>query len=375
MSGASHARYLPTGHLVYAAAGTLRAVPFDLDTLQAADSPSIPVLSQPAGTTGGAAFDFSTNGTLVYVTGQSGDATPFKLVWIDRQGNEQTLAAPARTYLYPRLSPDGTRVALDIRDQESDLWTWDLQRETLTRITVEPGLDRFPMWTNDGQRVFFSSDRMGQSNLFAQPATEIGKAQRLIESKNIDSPMSMTKDGRGIVFRRDFDLMLLTLNERGEPVGPPQPLLQTPFQEVSGMLSPDDKWLAYGSDESGAFEIYIRPFPDVNAGRWQVSRGGGLQPLWSRDGRELFFFAATGGELMGVEVGAGPMWSATPPRQIVRRGYFRGNFAATATYDISPDGKRFLMIKRVEDKRDSDPVTLVVVQNWFEDLKRLVPLK
>jgi eukaryotic-like serine/threonine-protein kinase len=370
--GASHARYLPTGHLVYAAGGTLRAVPFDLDTLEVATSPSIPVLSQAAGATGAANFDVSSNGTLVYVTGQ-GEAPTFKLVWVDRQGHEEILAAPPRTYLYPRLSPDGNRVALDIRDQDNDIWTWDLQRDTLTRVTVDPGLERFPIWAKDGQRLIFSSDRMGTSSVFIQTATE-GKSQRLAENAGTDVPMSATRDGRRIVIRRDFDLMLLTLNDRDEPVSAAQPLVQTPFQEVTGVLSPDDKWLAYGSDESGTFEIYVRPFPDVNAGRSQVSRGGGAQPVWSRDGRELFFFASTG-ELMGVEVGPGSTWTASPPRQVAPRGYFRGNFAAASTYDISPDGKRFLMIKRVEDTPQTNPVTLVVVQNWFEELKRAVPVK
>ena len=373
LRGGSQARYLPTGHLVYAAGGTLRAVPFDLDTLTVAESPSIPVLSQAAGTTGAANFDVSANGTLVYVTGQ-GDAPSFRLIWVDRKGQEEILAAPPRTYLYPRLSPDGTRVALDIRDQENDLWTWDLQRETLTRFTVDPGIERFPLWSSDGQRLIFSSDRLGQSNVFIQPATEVGKAQRLFESGTTDVPLSSTKDGRRIVIRRGFDLMLLTLNDRGEPAGAIQPLVTTPFQEVTGVLSPDDKWLAYGSDESGTFEIYVRPFPDVNAGRAQVSRGGGAQPVWSRDSRELFFFGPTGG-LMGVEVGSGPGWTASPPREILHAGYLRGNFAAASAYDISPDGKRFLMIKRVETETGAQPVNLVVVQNWHEELKRLVPTR
>ncbi len=371
--GGSHARYLPTGHLVYAAGGTLRAVPFDLDTLEAAASPPIPVLSQAAGTTGAANFDVSANGTLVYVTGQ-GEAPTFRLVWVDRQGHEEVLSAPPRSYLYPRLSPDGTRVALDVRDQDNDIWMWDLRRETLTRVTVDPGLERFPVWTSDSQRLFISSDRLGQSNVFTQSATEVGKSDRLFENAGTDVPLSVSKDGRRIILRRDFDLMLLTLNERGEPAGPPQPLVPTPFREVTGMLSPDDKWLAYGSDESGSFEIYVRPFPDVTAGRFQVSRGGGAQPVWSRDGRELFFFAASE-ELMGVQVGPGPTWTASAPRQIAPPGYLRGNFAAASTYDISPDGKRFLMIKRVETTPESSPVTLVVVQNWFEELKRTVPVK
>jgi serine/threonine-protein kinase len=371
--GGSQPRYLPTGHLVYAAAGTLRAVPFNLDTLEPASSPPIPVLSLSSATTGTATFDVSSDGTLVYVTGQ-GEAPAFKLVWVDRQGHEESLAAPPRAYLYPRLSPDGKRIALDIRDHDNDIWMWDLQRETLTRVTVDPGLDRFPVWSRDGRRLIFSSDRTGQSNLFTQPASEIGKSERLLESATLDVPLSLSRDGRRLVFRRELDLMLMTLDERGAPAGPIQPLLNEPFQELTGEISPNDKWIAYGSDESGTFEIYVRPFPDVKAGRSQVSRGGGTQPVWSRDGRELFFFSPTG-ELMGVDVGAGPAWTATPPRRIVPVGYFRGNFAAASTYDISPDGKRFLMIKRVETTPESTPVTLVVVQNWFEELKRLAPTR
>jgi Tol biopolymer transport system component len=284
------------------------------------------------------------------------------------------LSAPPRVYLYPRISPDGTRVALDIRDQDNDIWMWDLQRETLTRVTVDPGLERFPVWTDDNRRLLFSSDHTGQSNIYRQAAGEVGKWERLFESAATDVPMSVSKDGRRIIVRRGFDIMLLTLNERGEATKPVEPLLTTQFQEVTATLSPDEKWLAYGSDEGGSFEIYVRPFPDVNAGRFQVSRGGGAQPVWSRDGRELFFFAATE-ELMGVTVGPGPAWSASAPRQVAPRGYFRGNFAAASTYDVSPDGKRFLMIKGVDSKPDNNPITLVVVQNWFEELRRTVPLK
>jgi serine/threonine-protein kinase len=372
LRGGSHARYLPTGHLLYAAGGTLRAVPFDLDTLEAAASPPIPVLSQSVGATGGATFDISTNGTLVYVTGQ-GESPEFRLVWVDRQGREEVIPAPPRAYLYPRISPDGTRIALDIRDQENDIWMWDLQRETLTRVTTEPGLERFPVWASDSQRLLLSSDRLGQGNIFMQ-ATEVDKWERVFESPVVQVPMSLAKDGRRVIVRQDFDIMMLTLNERGGMASPPQPLLSSQSQEVTAMLSPDDKWLAYGSDEGGSFEIYVRPFPNVNTGRFQVSRGGGTQPVWSRDGRELFFFAQSE-ELMGVQVGAGPAWNATTPRQVAGRGYFRGNFAAASTYDISPDGRRFLMIKRGDIAEGSNPVALVVVQNWFEELKRAVPLR
>ena len=181
---------MPSGHLVYAAAGTLRAVAFDLDRLEAIGTP-IPVLPQvvtlPTGT---AEFDVARDGTLVYVAGGAGAAPARTLVWVDRQGHEEAIkAAPARAYVTPRLSPDGTRVALDIRDQENDIWVWDFARETLTRVTSDPGLDRAPVWMPDGRRVVFSSQAGGAvATLFWQAADGTGAAERLTQSREHSAP-------------------------------------------------------------------------------------------------------------------------------------------------------------------------------------------
>ena len=242
--GGSQAQYVPSGHLVYAAAGTLRAVAFDLNRLEVIGTP-IPVLPQvvtlPNGT---AEFDVARDGTLVYVPGGAAAAPARTLVWVDRQGREEAIkAAPARAYASPRLSPDGTRVALDIRDQENDIWVWDFARETLTRVTFDPGLDRAPAWTPDGRRLVFSSQAGGASgSLFWQAADGTGTAERLTQSPSpgtVQFPSAVSPDGTRVVFTRagtagPADVMMLTL-EKDHRV---QPLVQTPFAELNAEISP-----------------------------------------------------------------------------------------------------------------------------------------
>jgi serine/threonine-protein kinase len=377
--GGSQAQYVPSGHLVYAAAGTLRAIAFDLGRLEVIGS-AIPVLAQvttlPTGT---AEFDVASDGTLVYVSGDAGGAPARTLVWVDRQGREEAVkAAPARAYTYPRLSPDGMRVALDIRDQDFDIWVWDFARETLSRVTFDPGLDRAPAWTPDGRRVVFSSQASGVGvGLFWQPAVGMGTAERLTQGPNVQFPSAVSPDGTRVVFSQGanttrFDVMMVTL-EKDHSV---QPLVQTPFDERNGEVSLDGRWLAYESNDSGQAQIYVRPFPDVNRGRWQVSTGGGTQPLWARNGQELFYLAPNGA-LMGVPVERGTTWAAgTPSKLFDAQYYFGAGGPVPRTYDVSPDGQRFLMIKDSRPAGDtSPPPQLVVVQNWLEELKRLVPTK
>jgi serine/threonine-protein kinase len=374
--GGTHAHYVQSGHLVYAAAGSLRAVPFDPDRLQVGTTPPVPVLSQVATTGAGEAeFDISRTGTLVYLPG--GVQTVARtLVWVDREGRQELIKAPARAYLYPRLSPDGTRVALDIRDQDNDIWIWNIGRETLTRFTVDPALDRFPVWMPDGRRLVFTSDRRGVSNLFLQAVDATETAERLLESAEVQVPMSVSPDGRRIVIRQGIapTADLTTLNLEGDRGT--EPLVTDAFFDDAGLISPGEgRWLAYNSNESGQLEIYVRPFPNVNAGHWQVSTAGGVQPLWARNGRELFYIAPTG-DLMGVQVIDGPGWAATAPAKIIAANrYYHGGQGAAATYDVSPDGRRFLMIKPRDPQAETTPTSLIIVQNWTEELKRLVPTK
>lgn len=374
--GGSHARYVPSGHLVFAAAGTLRAVPFDLARLEARGTP-VPVVPEVVTMTIGAVdAAVAGDGTLAYVSGGAAALAQRTLVWVDRQGHETRIPAPPRAYVYPRLSPDGTRVALFAADQESDIWAWDLSRATLTRVTLDPRSDLYPVWTPDGLRVIFTSERTGARTLFSQALDGTGAVERLTESLNIQYASGVSPDGRRLVFterapKTGEDVMQLEMDGMHRVT----PLVQSPFTERNGIVSPDGRWLAYESNDSGRFEISVRPFPEVNSGHWQVSTSGGTRPLWTRSGQELVFVSLAGA-LMRVGVERGPSWAATTPTQLVKEGYRTIAGDNGRTYDIAPDGQRFLMIK--EDggaDRTPAPTSLIVVQHWGEELKRLVPTK
>jgi len=372
--GGSHARYASSGHLVYGVAGTLRAVAFDLSRLEVLGTP-VPALEQVMTTAGGIAnIGISGSGTLVYVPGGVPAGPQRTMVWVDRQGREDPLDAPPHFYRYPRISPDGARVAVEAI---VDIWIWDLARKTLTRFTFDPGQDQYPVWTPDGRRVLFRSQRSGPHNIFWQAADGTEAVERLTESPNEQTPYSVSPDGTRLVFREDVratgqDLKGLTLQAERRA----EPLVQTAFNELNGEISPDGRWLIYESNESGREEIYLRPFPDANSGRWQISAGGGRTPVWARSGKELFY-RAPDGAVMGVAVevaGDDANFRAGTPAKLVEGGYLTVGATTSPgrTYDVSLDGQRFLLIKELATDATSVPREIVVVENWFEELKRLV---
>jgi serine/threonine protein kinase len=375
----SHARYVASGHLVYVSAGTLRAIPFDLNRLETHGT-AVPVVPRLVTTnTGTAECAVATDGTLVYMdTPGLLAANARTLVWVDRKGNEQPMSAPPRAYQHPSLSPDGKRVALWISDQEDDIWVWGMGQAPLTRLTVEPGMDRFPVWTRDGQRIVFTSNRGGSAmNLWWQAADGSGEAERLTTSSISQFPTATTADDH-VVFGEagptpGLDLLRVALGGTHQIT----PLLQTEFDEKNGVVSPDGRWLAYESNRSGSFEVYVRPFPK-GGGHVQVSTGGGTRPLWEANGKELFYVGAdTSVELslwqVPVQV-SGATWNAGAPTRLFRGHYFSAG-TSRRTYDVSPDGQRFLMIKGPGTDGGPAPSALIVVQHWDEELKRLVPTK
>ena len=368
--GGSNPLYALTGHIIYGVDGTLRAVPFDLDRLEVTGEP-VPVLEGVMTDASGAIeFSLSANGSLVYVAGDPQGGVVRSLVWVDRQGREEPVAAaPPRTYTYPRISPDGTRVALDVRDQENDVWIWDLTRETLTRLTFDPGEDYYPVWTPDSQRVVFSSPREGPSNLFRKAADGTGTVERLTESSNIQYAYSFSADGEALLFREDQPdtgdaLHILSLaGDRAV-----ETLVATQFRERNAELSPDGHWMAYQSNASGQDEVYVRPFPAVDEGQWMISTDGGTHPLWAPDGRELFYL--DGAALMAVPIQTNPSFTPGTPEVLFEGGYFAG---AGRSYDVAPDGQRFLMIKAGDPSDESlNAPELIIVENWFEELKERV---
>jgi Tol biopolymer transport system component len=369
--GGSHAHYVPSGHLVYAAAGALRAVAFDPVRLETRGTP-VPIVDQIVTTgAGGADAVVAGDGTLAYVSGGGGAVEPQRtLVWVNRQGQETPIAAPPRAYVYPRIAPDGASIAVYSQDQELDIWRWDLARSTLTRLTLGGANDIHPAWTANGRRLIFSSERAGARNLFWQAADGTGAVERLTESPNQQNAVAVSPDGTRLIFteadgKTRADVMQVELDGTHRAT----PLVQTPFSEQNGIISPGGRWLAYQADDSGQLEVYVRPFPDVNGGHWQVSTGGGTRPLWAPNGQELFYVSPAGA-LMRVGVERSPSWATTQPTRLIKEGYFTAPPAtAGRTYDISPDGQRFLLIK----PETATPPSIVVVQNWFEELKRLVP--
>jgi eukaryotic-like serine/threonine-protein kinase len=378
LRGGSHAHYVKSGHLIYAAEGAIRAVPFDMARQETHGTPVTVVPDVSTTTFGSMDADVANDGSLVYIAGgeATGASVPRVLVWVDRLGRETPIAAPTHAYMYPRLSPDGRRIVVFAADDQLDLWLWDLARLTLTRLTFEPGLDLVPIWTPDGRRLVFASDRGGgQFNLFIQAADGTGSATRLAQSASQQNATGISADGTEVIFdelttTRQRDLRLLTLM----PTPRVQPLLETPFDERGGIVSPDGNWLAYESNSSGRNEIYVRPFPNVNDGQWQISNGGGIQALWSHTGHELFYIAPDGALLSVAVNPRGTTWASGVATRVVDGHYYTGrNVFNPRQYDVSTDDKRFLMIKENGAGPNAAPANLIVVQHFDEDLKRLVP--
>jgi serine/threonine-protein kinase len=364
----THPRYAPSGHLVYMQAGSLMAVPFDLERLEVTGT-AVPVVQGVLQSTPNwaAQYSFSATGSLVYVPGGL-QAAQCRLVWVNRNGAEQSLASPARAYRYPRLSPEGRRLAVGITEPEPQVWLYDVSRETLTRLTFEGNANLNPIWTPDGKRIVFQSNRAGPPNVFWQLADGSGGLERLITSEYAQAANSWSPDEQFLAFieitpTTGYDIWVLRLNDRKA-----QPFLRTPFTESAPRFSPDGRWLAYVSDESGRFEVYLQPYPGPG-GKWLISTEGGTEPVWNPNGRELFY--RIGDKMMAVEITMQPGFSAGKPKVL-----FEGKYLPTpitfSNYDVSPDGRHFLMLKP-SDQEAAASTQINVVLNWFEELKRRVP--
>ena len=375
----SQPHYTSSGHLVYVSMGMLMAVRFDADRLDVS-GPSIPVTPElvtlASGTT---EFDIARDGTLVYVpAGAQLDGPDRTLVWIDRQGREEPVKIDrSRAYSVPRLSPDNTRVAVDDGSADRDIWVLNLVSGAATRATLNQGIDSMPVWLDDRQIVYLSR-APGESvpRLLRRNADATGGAEPLTETPTTP-PMVVTsiapsgeKNPRsllGSTFMGPSDVMMLTLND-----GRLQPLLHAAYDERNAAVSPDGRFVAYETNADGSFQIKVRPFPDVDGGQWTVSSQVGFQPAWALDGSALFYRAADGA-MMSVPVRPGPTWNAGPPTKLFDgRAFLRSSPTGLGrTYDVAKDG-RFLMVKEPSSDQASS-IAMVIVQNWFEELTRLVP--
>jgi eukaryotic-like serine/threonine-protein kinase len=372
IEGGTSATYSPSGHIVYARKGTLMAVSFDLRRREVTGTAfEVQDGVMMSGTTGAAHYSLSRRGDLAYVPGpaEGGGRT---LVWVDRSGKAEPLPLPAASYLYPRISPDGRTLAVEIEGPNHDFYIYDLARTVLSKVTTD-GLSHNPVWSPDGTRLAFRSWQAGGMTLWSMPSDRSGAAERLDPAGTRQSPVSFSPDGQFLAFDQKDpetgdDAWVLSLQGSQTP----RAVARTRFGEGSMKFSPDGRWVAYSSDESGNPEVYVQAFPGPGP-KVQVSKDGGTDPVWRRSGGELFY--RSGGRMMVVPVTTSPQFNAAAPRQLWEGAYSEGTAAScgmpgvsSSNYDVSADGERFLMVR---DEDQSAATKIVVVLNWVEQLKAI----
>ena len=393
VTGASSPRYAPPGYLLYTSGGPLYAAGFDPERLELTSAP-VPVVDEVVTKGNGTAnFNISPEGTLLYVVGDSFQATRRTLVWIDREGEEVPLSTDPDYYSQPRISPDGGRVAVKRAEGDptsADIWVFDLERQTRSRLTFDGQVSGGIAWSPDSERIafggFYSSSRGG---LFWKNADGSGAVEAFELAGGLPSPdlsLTFVPDGSGLVVdqtSRSGDLILVNLEDSGGLT----PLVETGVQEGrihserNPDVSPNGRWLAYDSSQSGQAEIYVQPFPNVADGLWQISTGGGLAPVWSKDGSELLYQALAQDtttrfgiprDMMAVPVNteAQTFSYGAPKRLLSLRAL---SALGIRMYDISPDGQRILMARSLPVGETALP-QINVVLNWHEELLQRVPM-
>jgi serine/threonine-protein kinase len=381
---------LPTGHLVYALTNKLYAASFDPSKLEPPGA-SDPVVDGIFRTEFGASpqYEVSSSGTLIYVqTTSAGDLPKRTLVWVTRDGREEPIDISPQAYAdysSPKISPDGKRIALTINKRNStNVWIKDLDRKgPITPLTDVENENSWPVWTRDSKQIIYRSSRDGDIYDIKRKAADGSGEVEILGSPPVKpGPFSLSKDGRTLlswdITYSPHQTVISMLSLEGGLVR--KPLLQSKYYEQHPVISPNGQWLAYASDETGRNEVYVRPFPDVNkGGGGVVSTNGGYGPLWSPTGRELFY--RDGDSVMAVEVETEPAFrTVRDAKEIFRGTYFSietMGSAKSGMWDISPDGKRFLMIKETESSASTagSPRKINIVVNWIEELKKKVPVK
>ena len=373
LRGGTTPNYVPTGHLLYASEGRLHAVPFDPVSLEIEGDPVL-LLEEPLAMARltGAQYDISDTGTLVYQS--EGSTRPRSaLRWVDRAGREEPIEAPDELWSRPRLSADATQVAFSrFGDDGRDIHIWDMVRKNMRRITTDPAEELFPRWSPDDTRLFFSSDRNGTMDIFTRAADGTGRTELFYESPATLMLQGITPDGETLLVARvvpggafRFDILAIDIESRES-----EELLATEANESSPAVSPDGKWVVYRSDHevAGRAEVYVSPYPDMQAQRSKISNGGGVSPFWSADGREIFFVSASG-SMMVAEVALEPTFEPGPVREMIPAIEDISN--SSMRYDVSPIDGRFLMHKSV---RSGPPRGLTVIVNWFDEIGDRLPV-
>jgi serine/threonine-protein kinase len=379
------ARYVSTGHLVYARDGTLLAVPFDLRRLQVTGAPTGVVggVTQAVNTgsislndTGAAQFTLSASGAMAYLPGGIFPSIDRELVWVDRNGATTALPVPPRQYVGPRLSPDGQRFGVGTVGRDVHVWTYEFSRGVMTRLPFER-TSIWTAWTPDSRRLTFYASDSPQGIVSMSP--EGGEVERLTNTEGVPvggQPGSWSPDGRTLAFVKNasttnWDIWMFS---RGRGEHKLRPVLPRPALERYVEFSPDGRWLAYASDESGRDEVYVERYPGSGE-RQQVSTDGGSEVAWAHSGRELFYAVTSGTviKMFAVDVSLDPAFRASKPRVL-----FEGRYQPTTplrSFDVTADGRHFLMTQNVEQSPAPLLTHIVVVLNWTEELRQRVPTR
>lgn len=355
--GGSFGRYLPTGHIIYARGSQIFAVQFDAKAGETKGSP-VPVIEggMLIPQSGDANFTVSKSGTLVYVPEGTLNNFAVQLVWYDRAGNRQPFIDSARAFGDGTLSPDGQKLAVALRSANDDIWVYHLARKTFTRLTFGGGNSDFPVWSPDGKRVMYLSERRREISLFWKPWDGSGVEEKLGDANGMDgtSPPAFSSDGKYIAYTKQGDIWVMSMGEKTS-----QRFIQSPAYEYLPAFSRDGKWLSFTSNESGRNEVYVVPFPK-GEGKWQVSTNGGFLASWPGPGKELLYLEGT--NMMKVDIIPGSTFDFSIPHMMFKLPSFNGFL------DTTPDGKRFVFGEIVSGRTNITQVHVVV--GWFDELKR-----
>jgi dipeptidyl aminopeptidase/acylaminoacyl peptidase len=372
IEGGRNAKYVSTGHLIYIRSGALYAAPFDAGKLEVT-GPSVRVLDgvYQSQTMDGNHFAVSANGSLAYAPGGSVGGGR-KVVWVDRQGKVEPLPLPPRAYLHPRISPDAQHIAIEVEGPNHNIYLYDMNRGTFTKMSFD-GSSHWPLWTPDGKRLTYRIGMPAPFKMWWMPADRSGAAEQLTTVGAQQSAASWSPDGRTVAFTQvspETKGDIYTLEMTGERK--PRPFMQSKFDEGGPRFSPDGRWLAYCSNESGRNEIYVQSYPGPGP-KIQISTEGGCDPTWKRTGGELYY--REGDKMMAVPVTTGPAFRAGKPKLLWERHYNQGTNSmcgapgpSSSNYDVTADGQRFLMVQ--EGEQDAPATEIRVVVNWAEELKR-----
>ena len=351
------------GHLLFLRETTLMAQAFDAQRLElTGDAFPIAEQIQTQGAPQVAVFSASENGVLAYQTGTA--AAGARLTWYDRSGKQTGVLGDAANYTDLELSPDAKRASVSMAvGAARDIWLYDVVRGLKTRFTFDPATELESIWSPDGSRVVFNSNRKGHHDLYQNASDGSGTEEALLEDNLDKYPVSWSPDGRSILYRStggptNIDLFVLPLSGDRKPV----PFLKTQFNEVFGRFSPDGRWIAYSSNESGRTEIYVAPFPGPG-GKRQISTVGGILPRWRRDGTEIFYLTPDNKLMAAAVNGKGSSFEVGVVKPLFETRATGGRYS----YDVSADGQRFL-INTLPGQATSSPVTVVL--NWTAGLNR-----